>query len=421
MGLGVVGSGVAKVLTEKVDPIARRVGCPLSLKKILVRSSQRPRSVEIPRKLLTTSAQDFLADPSIDIVIEAIGGESPALEFIEEALRRGKHVVTANKEVIAKHGPELMALASEKGVELAYEASVGGGIPLVGPFKEDLLANKISAIHAIINGTTNYILTRMAKDGLDFDTALSEAKALGYAEPDPTNDIEGIDAAYKLAILATLAFHAKVRPADVYCEGISRLTAKDFRYGRELGYAIKLLAIAKEENGSIQARVHPTFIPEDMLLAKVDGVFNAVQVEGDLVGRVIFYGRGAGALPTASAIIADVINTARIMLQERASLPRLQLDPSKTTKPISSLDTRYYIRMTVADMPGVLAQISRVLGERLISISAVIQKEADERSQTAEIVILTHPALESSVTMALRELEGLKVVKEISSFIRVEI
>lgn len=421
MGLGVIGSGVVQALREKTDTIARQVGCPLILKRILVRDLTKTRPVEFNPRLLTNEAQEILSDPTIDIVVEVIGGERPALEYVREAIIKGKHIVTANKEIIAKHGPELLSLAEEHEVDILYEASVGGGIPLTTPFKQDLLANDISSIQAIINATTNYILTRMAKEGLDFSEALKQAQELGYAEADPVSDIEGIDAAYKLAILTTLAFHVNVTPDDVYHEGISRLAWRDFQYAKELGYAIKLLAIAKKENDSIQVRVHPAFIPEDLLLAKVDGVFNAVQVEGDLVGRVIFYGKGAGVLPTTSAVVTNVINLAQNINLGISKRPRLQLDPTKSIKPISEIDTRYYLRMSVADRPGVLSQIAKTLGDHLISIASVIQKRADERTQSAEIVIMTHPARESAMQQALHEMERLPVVREINNFIRVEV
>jgi len=420
MGLGVIGSGVAHVLLHKADAIAQQVGCQLILKRALDRDVSKKRSSKIPAQIFTTDPNQLLTDPAIDIIIEVIGGEADALEYIKEALSRGKHVVTANKEVIAKHGPELLALAAKHKVDIRHEASVGGGIPLINPFKHDLLANKISAIHAIINGTTNYIVTRMANDGLDFATALSQAQELGYAEANPADDIEGVDASYKLAILATIAFRAEIRPADVYREGISRLTARDFRYAKELGYAIKLLAIAKEENHSIQVRVHPVFIPQDLLLAKVDGVFNAIQVEGDLTGRVIFYGRGAGSLPTSSAVVADVIHLAQDIKLGLHPRPQPQLSQSKKIIPISQIETRYYMRMTTVDRPGVLAQISKILGDNFISISSVIQKETDIASQRAEIVLMTYPARESAVQQALQKIEKLSIVQEIGNLIRVE-
>ena len=420
MGLGVVGSGVAKTIFEKSEAIAQQVGCPLRIKRILVRDLSKKRDFDVPQHLLTTDPQQVITDPEIDIIIEVVGGETEAFEYIKEAISKRKHIVTANKEVISKHGLELFALASKHKVDIRYEASVGGGIPLIAPFKRDLLANNISAIHAIINGTTNYILTRMTKDGLDFATALRQAQELGYAEANPANDIDGVDAAYKLAILATLAFRTEIRPDDIYYEGISRLTARDFRYAKELGYAIKLLAIAKKEKQSIQVRVHPAFVPEDLLLANVDGVFNAIQVEGDLVGRVIFYGRGAGSSPTASAVVADVIQLAQnIYLGIRPS-PQLKLYKAKKLTPISQIKTRYYMRVTVADHPGVLSQISKILGDHSISIASVIQKEADEKAGTAEIVIMTHPAKESAFQKALQRTRKLAVVKDIGNFIRVE-
>jgi homoserine dehydrogenase len=265
----------------------------------------------IERSIFTTQFEELVSHPEVDIVVELVGGEYPAFEYIREALAHGKHVVTANKEAMSKHWSELLTVARDHQVALRYEASVGGGIPLIAPFQEDLVANDISAIYAIVNGTTNYILTRMAKEGLDFSVALRKAQELGYAEADPAKDIEGVDAAYKLAILTTIAFGTEVKPENVYHEGISRLQARDFRYARELGYAIKLLAIAKRFGDSIEARVHPVFIPEDSLLAKVDGVYNAIHVEGDLVGKVIFHGEGAGPRATSSAVVSDIIKIAQ--------------------------------------------------------------------------------------------------------------
>ncbi len=420
MGLGVVGGGVARALLEKDRAIVEEIGCPLTLRKILVRDPAKPRSVKIAPHLLTVNAQEILADPETDIIIEVLGGEEPALEYIKQALHNGKYVVTANKEVMAKHGPELLEIAQTEGVDILYEASVGGGIPLLLPLKQGLLANKISTIYAIINGTTNYILTRMSQEGVSFPLTLKRAQELGYAEPDATNDVEGIDAAYKLAILATVAFHTTVSADDVYYEGITRLSKHDFRYAKELGYEIKLLAIAKRGDGSIEVRVHPVFIPEDFLLAKVGGVYNAVQIEGDLVGKVLFYGEGAGALPASSAIMADVITIAQGISSGRKSPPQRRFPRLIPIKPISELETRYYLRMQVADRPGVLGQIAKILGDLSISISSVIQKEADAKTQTAEIVIMTHPAWEKAMQQALKEMERLPLVREICNFIRVE-
>jgi homoserine dehydrogenase len=422
LGLGVVAGQVARVLTDKADELAEKVGCPLVLRKVKVlpQDLSRPQAKRMPARLLTTDDEEFFREPGIDIVIEAIGGERPALDYLKRAITGGKHVVTSNKEVIAKHGIELLTLARKNGVGLQYEASVGGGIPLIAPFKHDLVANKINAIYAIINGTTNYILTMMAREGMDFASALKKAQKLGYAEANPVNDIEGIDANYKLAILASLAFQTQVRPQDIYREGISRLNNRDFRYARELGFAIKLLAIAKQNEDSIEARVHPVFIPQDSFLAKVDGVYNAVHVEGDLVGKVLFIGEGAGAKPTSSAIIADVVSSARKIVLGIGSLSIWKAASGKIIKSMDDVETQYYVRLAAKDRPGVLAQIATVFGKNKISISSAIQPESDEKTKTAEIVIMTHPALEKAMQKALRELEQLDVVKEISNFIRVE-
>lgn len=420
MGLGVVGGGVAEALIRKNAMLAEEIGCPPELRKVLVRDRAKPRSVSVDAHLLTVDPEQILADPGIDIVIEVIGGEKPALEYIRRALLRGKHVVTANKEVIAKHGAELLSMAQEKGVSLQYEASVGGGIPLLLPLHHSLLANDITTIYAIINGTTNYILTKMSSERMDFGVALKKAQELGYAEADAGNDIEGRDAAYKLAILATVAFHSVVGPEDIYCQGISRLCEVDFRYAKELGYEIKLLAIAKKRDGAVEARVHPVFIPAGILLAKVDGVYNAVQIEGDLVGKLIFYGRGAGAQPTASAIISDVIGIGRVICTGEKGGARRRPPQPIAIRPISELETRYYLRMSIADRPGVLAQIAKILGDRSISIASVIQKEADDVTQTAEIVIMTHPAREEFMQQSLSEMERLSGVREVCNLIRVE-
>jgi homoserine dehydrogenase len=373
-----------------------------------------------PALVTATDASAILSDPHIDIVIELLGGESPAFEFMREALDGGKYVVTANKEVMAKHGPELLTLAHERGVEILYEAAVGGGIPIIAPLKRDLLANDIVAVSAIINGTTNYILTSMSQEGRDFAEALAQAQALGYAEADPTNDVEGVDAAHKLAILASLAFHVDVRLDDVYHEGITRLTSRDFRYARELGYTIKLLALGRKQDGAVQVRVHPALLPEGEPLAKVDGVLNAIEVEGDLLGRALFEGPGAGSLPTSSAVVADVLDAAGCVLSGGGEGTARVREAGRTVVPMGELRTRYYVRMTVADQPGVLAQIARVLGDRQISIASVIQKEFDPEAHTAEIVIMSHEAQESALQAALAELGGLAVVPEIGTFVRVE-
>ncbi len=422
MGLGIIGGQVAKVLTEKADMLSEQAGCPLVLRKIKVLpiDLERPLSQELPADLLTTDDDEFFNDPDIDIIVEAIGGESPAREYLERAITSGRYVVTSNKEVIAKHGAELQALAQQHAVGLRYEASVGGGIPLIAPFKHDLVANEITGIYAIINGTTNYILTRMAREGIDFPIALKSAQDLGYAEANPVNDIEGIDANYKLAIMASLAFQTVVKPEDIYREGISRIGSRDFRYARELGFAIKLLAIAKRAGNSIEVRVHPVLIPEDSLLAKVDGVYNGILVEGDLIDKVLFYGQGAGPLATSSAVVADVVASAQDITFGVGNRLKWKPGSGKRIKPMDEIETQYYLRLNCADRPGVLAQVSKILGDNMISIASAIQKEADEAAQTAELVLTTHPSLEKAMRQALHQIEQLEVVKEISNFIRVE-
>jgi homoserine dehydrogenase len=422
LGLGVVSGQVARVLTDKADELADKVGCPLVLRKIKVlpQDLARPQAKKMSAKLFTTDDDEFFSTPDIDIVVEAIGGERPALDYHKRALTAGKHVVTSNKELIAKHGFELLTLARKNGVGVQYEASVGAGFPLIAPFKHDLVANTITGIFAIINGTTNYILTMMAKEGMDFAAALKQAQKLGYAEPNPDNDINGIDSMYKLAILASLGFHTQVRPQDVYTEGISRLSPRDFRYAREFGFTIKLLAIGKLKGKSVEARVHPVFIPEDSILAKVEGVYNAVQVEGDLMGKVMFMGQGAGALATSSSIIADVVCSARKIVLGIGSISTWKAVSGKVILPMDDIETQYYIRLAAKDRPGVLASIATIFGNNKISIASAMQPESDEATKTAEIVIMTHPAKEKAMQKALGELKKLEVVKEISNFIRVE-
>jgi homoserine dehydrogenase len=311
-------------------------------------------------------------------------------------------------------------------VDVYFEASVGGGIPLIGVFRQDLVANEMHQVHAIINGTTNYILTRMAQDGVDFAPALAEAQALGYAEPDPTNDVEGIDAVYKLSILASLAFRTQVPPERIYREGITRLRAADFRYARELGYVIKLLAIGKRhasndgERAEVEVRVHPTLVPQDFLLAGVNGVFNAVHVRGDLVGNVLFYGRGAGAEPTSSAVVSDIVDVAHNINAGVANRVPFHYAGQLAVRPVEELETRYYVRLWVADQPGVLAQIAHTFGVHQISIASCIQKETDLAAGSAELVIVTHPAREADMQAALAELQSLPVLRELANVIRIE-
>lgn len=418
LGLGVVGSGVAQALVERAESYAQRVGAPVVLKRVLLRDPRKDRAFSVDRSLVTTSADEALSS-DCDIVVEVMGGEEPAREYIARSLAQGRYVVTANKEVMAKHGPALLSLAAENGVDILYEASVGGGIPIVSPLKRDLSGNDITSLRAIINGTTNYILTRMSDEEMAFRVALQEAQKLGYAEADPTNDVEGHDAVYKLAILSSLAFHTHVRPEDVYREGITLLTARDLAYAAELGYAVKLLAIARRDANGVQARVHPALVPGDELLAKVDGVLNAVQVEGDLTGRVLFQGAGAGAKPTTSAIMADVLDAARSIVNDSRPIP-WRYTAEVAIKPMAQLVSRYYIRVEVADRPGVLAGLARSFGDNGVSIASVIQKETDEAAQTAEIVIMTHAAREDAIQASIAVIERLDEVRQVGNVLRVE-
>lgn len=417
LGFGTVGTGVARALTSKQEALTRRIGRPMVIRHILVRNTDRARAFDAPAPLVTDPSV-ILNDPDVDVVVEVIGGEEPALSLIMEAIARGKHVVTANKEVMAKHGPAILQRAATAGVTVAYEASVGGGIPLIGPFQLDLAANEIRGLVGIVNGTTNYILTRMAQSGASFEDALREAQELGYAEPDPTNDVEGWDAAYKLAILASLAFGAPVNPEQIYREGITAVSARDFQYAAELGYTIKLLAIARLVEGGIEARVHPTLVARASMLGSVDGVFNAVQVEGDLIGTALFYGRGAGPEPTASAVVADII-----ALGTSAGRGSAQVTSTgRQVRPISLLESRYFLRMVTLDRPGVLGPVTTVFGDRGISLASLVQKESfvlSEDTPVAEIVVTTHRASESAMQSTLAVLREMSVIRSLGSLIRV--
>ena len=437
LGLGVVGGGVAAGLVRD-DAVSRQVGHPVALKKALVKNPDKPRDADLDRTLVTTDPQEILADPDVHVVAEVIGGVQPALGFLKQALSSGKHVVTANKEVMAKHGIELLDLARQNRVGLLFEASVGGGIPIVGCLSNQLAANQVRSIRSIINGTTNYILTQMAYQGTPFPDALRQAQALGYAEADPTDDVEGFDAAYKIGILASIAFRRPVGPEDVYRQGISGLEPQDFRYANELGYAIKPLAIAALEDGAVCARVYPALVPFGHMLAKVDGAYNAVEVEGSLCGKVLFHGMGAGREPTTSAVIGNIIEIGRSMVSQcglgssgslstpvhaDASHPAAGKQ-SEEPPPIRSIDglmSSYYLRLNVADQPGVLALIAQLLGQGQISIASVLQKGADQSAQTAELVIITHPSREDSVQKSILKIADLTVVKRVNNLLRIEL
>jgi homoserine dehydrogenase len=418
LGLGTVGSGVARVLLAKSNALEARIGRPVRICSVLVRDASKPRAVSLDVPLVIEPDM-VIDDPNVDVVIEVIGGEEPARSLILRAIQRGKHVVTANKEVMAKHGPAILAAAAERGVSVAYEASVGGGIPLIGPFQLDLAANDITSVVGIVNGTTNYILTRMTESGASFADALREAQELGYAEPDPTNDVEAWDAAYKLAILASLAFGAPIGPAEVWREGITQVSQRDILYAGELGYRIKLLAIARLVDGQVEARVHPALVHQGSMLASVDGSFNAVQVEGDLIGTALFYGRGAGSEPTSSAVIADLIALGSSVGRGSAVV---HARPPVPLRHMRLLQSRYFLRLLTLDRPGVMAAIATVLGDRGISLASVVQKESvvlGDDVPGAEIVLTTHVANEAAVQEALGILSHMPVVRTIGAVYRV--
>ncbi len=421
IGFGTVGTGVVKNIMSNGELIARRAGIRLEIARIADIDLKRVRDVAVDAAVLTNDARQVLYDDSIDVVLELIGGISPAREYVLTALRRGKHVVTANKALISRCGPETFETAREHGVELLYEASVAGCIPVIKSLRESLAANNILSIDGIVNGTCNYILTRMQHDQLNFSTALGEAQGRGYAEADPSFDVNGTDSAQKLAILASLASNSWVDVDRIYVEGIAHITQKDIAYASELGYVLKLLAIAKFGDDWVQARVHPALVPGDHPLADVWGVHNAVYIIGDYAGEMMLYGAGAGEKPTASAVVSDIIDIARNIKSAAkkriSSLP--EIATVKRLVPMDQIEARYYLRFTVIDKPGVLARITTILGENDISISAVTQKERHPKN-AVPVVVMTHLAREESVQRALKEIDSLDVVKDKTVMIRIE-
>lgn len=418
LGLGTVGRGVYRVITGNGENIKRKIGAGLEIKKILVRDLNRARGVEVEPQLLTSEINDIMEDPEIKIVIEVMGGIEPTLDFVKLALQKGKSVVTANKDMIAVYGKQLFELAAANQADLLFEASVAGGIPIIRPLKQCLAANRINQVIGIINGTTNYMLTKMTKEGSDFEKVLKEAQDRGYAEANPASDIEGYDAARKLAILASIAFNSRVVLDDVYVEGITKITAADIAYAGELNYTVKLLGIAKETEEGVEVRVHPTLIPVDHPLAAVNDVFNAIFVSGDAVGDTMFYGRGAGELPTASAVVSDAMDAARDLLRNVPGIIACTCYDEKPVKNMGLVESRYYIRIQVSDKPGVLASIAYAFSDKEVSLATVLQKQTD--SVTAEIVLVTHRVREKNMREALEIIKHLSSVKEISNVIRVE-
>ena len=416
IGFGTIGSGVVATLNQNIQLLESKVNKKVNLKRIVDLDITTDRGVEVNPGVLSTNVDDILEDEEIDIVIELVGGYQPALNFILKAMENGKHVVTANKALLAKHWQEIMESAQNNGVRISFEASVGGGIPLLAPLNDGLAANNIETIYGIINGTANYILTKMDAEGLDFDTVLKEAQEMGYAEADPTFDIEGHDTAQKLIILGILGFGIYVEQEKFHVEGITRITPDDIRFAREeLESVIKLLAIAQINNGELEIRVHPTLVPETHLLASVNDVYNAVYLVGDVVGPVLMYGAGAGMMPTASAVVADCIDIIQDMERPVAYGPKETR--VERIKDILDVESKYYLRITALDEPGVLHSISGVLSDLDISIESVSQRKADE-GEAVPIFMVTHRALEKNVQEALKLIEQMDFVKEKTVLIR---
>jgi homoserine dehydrogenase len=423
IGLGTVGTGTLRILRENAGLIRQRVGIPVDVVKIAVRDLNRDRGVSVPASLLTGNPYEIVENPDVDIVVELVGGYEPAKDLILSAISRGKHVVTANKALLAVHGAELHEAARRAGVSIGFEASVAGGVPVIKTLKEALAANRILSIYGIINGTSNYILTKMTEEGRSFADVLSEAQQAGYAEADPTFDVGGIDTAHKLAILAALAFGMNIPVTDIFTEGITGISPLDIDFGKTLGYRMKLLAIAKVHDDKAEARVHPTMLPEDYPIAKVGGVYNAIQIVGDACQDIMLYGRGAGSLPTGSAVVGDIMDISRQILAEPSrTLPGSSASdgqPSAKLQPMESIRSLYYFRFMALDQPGVLSQISGVLGRHRISIAQMIQRGRKEGG-SVPLVIMTHTALERDVQEALVEIQSLACVTERPVLIRVE-
>jgi homoserine dehydrogenase len=425
LGLGTVGGGTVSVLKRNASEITRRAGRDIQIRAASARDLSRARLCDTQGIRLTTDSFDIVNDPDIDIIVELIGGLSPAKELVLAALENGKHVVTANKALIALHGNEIFAKAREKGLMVAFEAAVAGGIPIIKAIREGLAGNTVEWLAGIINGTCNFILTEMRDKGRDFADVLSEAQMLGYAEADPTFDIEGIDAAHKLTILASIAFGIPLQFDKVYVEGITGITAMDVNYAEALGYRIKLLGIARRAGNGIELRIHPTLIPERRLIANVDGVMNAVLVKGDAVGPTLYYGAGAGAEPTASSVVADIIDVVRTLTSDPENrVPHLAFQPGAIADmpilPISEVETAYYLRLSASDQPGVLADVTRILADLGISIEAILQKEPPPGESQLPVILLTHKVREHDMDQAIARIEALPTIGGSVKRIRME-
>jgi len=422
IGFGRIGRGVVRLILDRSETFMRKKGFGLRLKRIADLDVTTPRGVELPEDILTTDAGAILDDPEVDIVIELIGGLEPARRFVLRALERGKSVVTANKALLARFGDELFRAAWEHGGDLAFEASVCGGIPIIRALRQGLFTDRIASLYGILNGTTNYILTKMAEEGRPFEKVLRQAQDAGYAEADPTLDISGKDAAQKLTILLRIGFGSPFAPEDIFVEGIERIGQQDIEYARELGYVIKLLAIAKRSDRGIEARVHPAMIPQGALLASVRDEFNAVELLGDWVGPQVFYGRGAGERPTANAVVSDLVELAERRLEGGASRSRelLSEEDGTTLIPMEEVILPYYFRFLALDKPGGLAQIAEVLSQEGISIASVLQKGRAQFEGAVPVVMMTHEAMEAGVQRAIQRINALPVVRDRTQVIRVE-
>lgn len=418
LGCGTVGSGVVKLLRQNQIAIAKKTGSEITISKVLERDPEKCYRLGLREDQITNRFEDILNDDSINIVVELMGGIEPAFSFIIEAMKKGKHVVSANKDLIAVKGKELFNTAEENNVDFYFEASVAGGIPIIYPMKQSLAANQIEEVIGILNGTTNYILSKMSQEGRDYEEVLKEAQELGYAEADPSADVDGLDAARKIAILSSIAYNSRVTLDDVYVEGITAITLRDIQYAKEMGFVVKLLAIAKEVEGKIQARVHPAFIPLNHPLAAVNDVYNAVFVHGDAVGEIMHYGRGAGEMPTASAVTGDIIEIGRNMLHQSNSRIGCTCFEDREILNISELSAEFYIRMTVRDRPGVLAGIAGVFGNNNVSLAQVLQKT--NGWEMAELILITHAVREKDLQDALTVLKGMSIVGRIDNVIRLE-
>jgi homoserine dehydrogenase len=421
IGFGTVGTGTVRILLENKDILKERLGFEINLRRVAVRDIFTKRGIKVPKGVLTKDVDSLLNDPHIDIVVELIGGIDTAKDFILKAVCNGKHVVTANKALLATNGNEIFTAAQRAGVEIGFEAAVAGGIPIIKVIREGLVANKIKAVYGIINGTSNYILTKMTEEDVEFSDALKEAQDLGYAEADPTLDIEGIDSAHKLAILASLSYGIPIPYKNIYTEGISSISTQDIAFASELGYKVKLLAIAKESDSGIELRVHPTMLPRDYLISKVKGSFNAVYVEGDATGSTLYYGRGAGDMPTGSAVVSDIVDIARDIRKDAVGRIPIITRAMKSVriKKMDDVVSMYYFRFSALDRPGVLSKISGILGNYDISIASVIQK-GRRIGEAVPLVVLTHEAKEKDVRRAIKEIDRLAVVMDKTVFIRVE-